>query len=272
MPLTSSIPSRKVVHFYDCLLRGIRVDPAWNNKAFALALNDRRMRDGKSPRELPIADANVLPDDDDDQIIGAVRHFPEPKAKTAPVRSVRATPSRRIVASPAPPPVRPPPSVDPIPVCGGGDAPPGGGNAEPPVPLEDNDDDGFVGAASSSTRRPPKKGIVGASRECAGLTEGTSIIWQDYTTPAGQSYPNFTMRCAQCLPRACSRVHGDLDKFKRASGEVEPLAWLHVWERMAQQEGKNHNRINPKQGEVVIYAATHRDALEAMGKFLRGQE
>ena len=271
MPLTSAIPSRQVIHFYDCLLRGIAVEPNLPNAHYAMVLNSQRLREGRTPKVLPIADGNVLPDDDDDGIIGAIRHVAEPKPKMAPVQSVRASRVQRAKVKPAPTPVCPPPSIDPVPVCGGNE-PLGGGDAPPPpVPPVQDDDDGFAAPSSSSRRDRSATGILGKTT-CPGLTPGTEITFQDYTVPGGSNYPNFIMTCAQCAPIACKRTHGDLDKFRATCGEIEPLAWLHCWERLPLRPGKKHNLMTPPHSDVVVYAEAHRDDLTRLYRDLRRLE
>ena len=81
---TSRVPSRQVIHFYDCLLRKIPIEPDLGNAAYALALNDKRQKDGKLPSILPLTNegGNEFPDTDD-EIIGPVHEPPKPVADRA---------------------------------------------------------------------------------------------------------------------------------------------------------------------------------------------
>jgi len=274
-PLTSAIPSRQVIHFYDCLLKGIAVEPNQRNSEYALVLNTRRQRDGKVPNLLPLADENVVPDEDDDAILGPVRPAPKPKPKPAPKRSVHASQVRHGTnLPPRPPPPCPLPNPDRVPVCGpgGGAPPPGGDDPIDSGPGESSEDE-IRGAASSSTQPHPKPRAKqkALSHTEPGLTPGTEITWTDYVTPAGKPYPNFFMTCVQCLPNVCGRTRGDIAAFTSMCGEVEPIAFLHEWEKLPQVPGKRHNRLNPASGDVVAFAETHKDALAALNSKLRGR-
>ena len=108
------------------------------------------------------------------------------------------------------------------------------------------------------------------ANEAPGLTPGTLVrYWPDYSAPGRKAYPNYQIVCAQCAPAECKRTRGDLVEFKKSSGEIEPLAYLHVWERTPAREGKAHNRTGPKQADVVIFAETHREELTALRDQLR---
>ena len=95
MRLTSTIPSRQAIKFDDCLLRGIPVEPNMGNASYAALLNKQRQKDGKLPTVLALEDdaVNVLPDNDDDGIIGPGPRRPEPKPK-APVHRPLVVASR----------------------------------------------------------------------------------------------------------------------------------------------------------------------------------
>ena len=216
-PLTSRIPSRQVINYYECLLKGIPVEPDLGNANYALVLNKRRARDGKVPNVLPIADEeNVVPDLDNDGILSAVRHPPQPKPKPAPISSVRASRARR---AKAPGPVQPPPPLEngPPPVCGGGDEPPAGGDVPPGGGGGEDSDDGIVGGAASSSAMPATQRQVKPkplAYAADGLIDGTVLTWTDYVTPLGKPYPNFHMTCKHCTVTACSgRTRGGIVKL-----------------------------------------------------------
>jgi len=240
------------------------------NAVYALALNQRRQRDGRQPNVLPIEDGNVLPDTDDDGIIGAIVHPPVPKA-AARVESVRASRPERARGSRDPPPLCPPPTHEPVPVCGGGGEPVPGGEPAPPVEGDGGSDDEVIGAAEPSRPSGKRDRAVPPPTSCKGLTDDTDIVYQPYSTPTGKAYPNYTFYCAQCKPMHCARTRGDLPKFKSTSGEIEPIAFLHVWEQVQVPPGKKHNRVNPDPCDVTVFAETHRDELTALYNELHGR-
>ena len=273
LPYTSSIPSRQVIHFYDCLLRRIAVEPNCGNAVYALALNAKRQKDGRKPNVLPLADEvlNVLPDDDDDGIIGGpIVQRPEPRSRPKPVVVASRTGAR---SSRDPAPICPTPAIDPVPPSvglGGGGGEPG----PPPVPApvvggDGDSDDGLIGAGPLALARPRGSTAGQHEKTCDGLTPGTEITYKDYQTPGGKSYPNYSITCTRCPPGECpGRTRGDLPQFKAMSGDIEPLAYLHMWEAMVVPSGKRHNKQNPKSAAVASFAEENRDALTALRREL----
>ena len=88
MPLTSAIPSRHVITFYDCLLNGLKVEPDMGNKHYAVVLNEAFKKGGKQAAHLPLQDEEIsvlVPDsDDDDPLIAPVPIDAPPPAKARP--------------------------------------------------------------------------------------------------------------------------------------------------------------------------------------------
>ena len=153
---------------------------------------------------------------------------------------------------------------------------PSGGGAKPdPVPVPESgvhgdsgSDDGIIGTARPSKPARKRGTATESTSRRPGLTPGTEVTWQDYTTPSGVKYPNYGITCTQC-PEGCpGRNHGDLDKFKRACGDIEPLAWLHVWERMPVPRGTKHNKLTPKSADVAAYAEANRAQLTVLRREL----
>jgi len=276
---TSSIPSRQVINFYDCLLRHIPVEPGLKNTEYAVLLNSKRQKDGKLPNVVPLTDegANEIPDTDQDTFIGALVSPPAPKAapRAKPVVVASRTGAR---GSRDPPPSHPSPTVDPVPVCGGDGG--GGGVVEPdpvqpPVAVVGGDadsDDEIIGPSHPSVPSRRSGAPKPFSRTCAGLTDLTEITFTDYSTPGGKSYPNYYMTCARCLPAECGRTRGDLPAFRAQSGDIEPLAFLHIWETLDTPPGKKHSRVQPKSKDVLAFAEEHRDELTAMWRELHRRD
>ena len=84
--------------------------------------------------------------------------------------------------------------------------------------------------------------------------------------PTGAPYPNFQISC----PREdhahvdCMRTRGDIPKHRLMCGDVEVLAFLHVWTQVEVKPGKNHPMTFPKPKDVAAYAEAHRDELLAL--------
>ena len=288
--LTSSIPSRQVIHFYDCLLRGIRVEPNRRSAEYAIVLNQKRLKDGKLPTVVPLEDGVVdaPPDPDEDRIVGPVKEPPQPKTKAAP-RPVRASASRPTPASgsrdivPRPHPREPGPA-EPIAVCprGGTHGPPEASSGESePDPImsgrggagEDNEpEDVVIGGGGPAPKRRRGDNVVPKASEVPGLIPGTVLHFQDYVVPGtGKAYPNFWMTCSHCTgPKQCYRTRGDLDKFRRMHGPIEPLAFLPAWEPLQATENKTHNKVDPNPRDVAAFAEANRDALADMRRRLCG--
>ena len=271
--LTSKIPSREVISYYDCLLHGIAAEPGQTHAVYALVLNRRRQKDGKMPVVLPLENGVVdpVPVPGADAIVGPV---PPPKAPLKPkpplgpkVHASRTEGGSSGSRDPAPP--NPPVFREPDPICG-----PSGGVGEPdPICLGPGgagggggDDDGITGGIAT-TRRRAKRSAQPGRTEAPGLTPGTIVSWQSYITPAGRPYPNYKITCTH--HDDCGRTRGDLEQYKRQSGDIEPLAWLHCWECSEPPAGIKHSLSFPAKGDVPKYAEAHRAELEQLDGLLK---
>jgi len=269
-------------------MQGISCEPGLGHKVYALALNKKRLKDGKMPDVMMLEDepgGGAIPDVDADGIVGPVKH-PEPTPKAAASRTARADRTTTARGSRDPPPPTPAPTpianivvhtTDPP---GGGGGGHGGGNGGPggsrpfegpggPACESGSDSDSGEIIAGPVVER----GVRGRNKPrppgIPGLIPGSLISWVDYITPAGKPYPNYRMECPRCPADTCSKVCGDIPGNCRASGDIEPIAFLHSWISCDNSNlVKMHNKLRPTAKDVRAYAEANRDELVALRRRL----
>ena len=170
MPLTSHIPSREPVHFYQALLKGIKVEPGMSDRHYMLVIHDKKKK-GNVAEPLPLDDALPPEPLDGEEVILAL---PEPPAAPPTKRArTEAPPARRgaavSTASGSAGPVRPPlPNV--CPGAGGEPGPTesGGGPpaaptppAQPPPPENARDGDDVIIGVPDEQPRTAKENMTG---------------------------------------------------------------------------------------------------------------
>ena len=85
----------------------------------------------------------------------------------------------------------------------------------------------------------------------------------DYVTPGGVRFTsNWQIKCLNPLhPRRCfKKRHINADSTSRC-GDIEPLAFLHVWAAGEGRDGKPHSRTDTAIEDVVAYAESHGEEL-----------
>jgi len=245
------------------------------NADYAALLNVQKQKQCKKPTVMPLLDEplGALPDDSEDEVTGPAPKAPKPLTRPAPPRPVRATRRKTSGGDRDPPPVCPPGTAEPIPIetgCGPGRS---GKKPSVPSPSSSHPDDGsddVIGPAPPEEPANPRPPLKDDEVSAAGLTDGTFIVYCDYRNrKTGKAYPNFVMYCSQCPGGACHRTRGDLDDHKTMAGDIEPLAFLHVWECMELNERK-HNLRKPRAEAVAQFAEEHRGELTELRALLVG--
>ena len=274
LALTSSIPSRQPMLFYQLLLHSQRVEPELGNVEYTRLWKGLQNK-GMVPLMLepPEEEEELEPMEDlqenDDMLVGFGNEPPKQKLKRKrppqpstghggghggggeplPVHVPPGVP-------PLPPPVEPPP---PGPGAGGVSPP----FAEPPPPVcddvlvpivveeEDEDDDG-------AKRRRGKRDEIPWFLGLDGLEVRYDGEWADPVS--GKKQPNWQIRCNRC-PKSCMKTRGVTPQFTKTAGAIEPIAFLHVWVSTEKAPNRTHRRTNPSDADVQAYALERREEL-----------
>ena len=271
--LASSIPSRQPVLFYSLLLLGQRVEPGLGCRRYK-ELYKALMASGKAPvLELEDIPDDIVPEplpDNDDVVVPYGDEPPPPKRRKTQGPStgggsssgsggppVAPGPPPPVLAAP-PPPIVDPPSVEPpigCPGYGGDVMPPYEENDDILVPVEEEP------APEPERRRRANRRDVGWKDGLGGLRvrfDGT------YATPDDTAFTaNYQIKCNQHAGRCIKKRHVTAGSTA-ACGEIEVLAFLHVWAAGPVIPGKSHSNSPPDQAEVVAYAEDHREELEEL--------
>ena len=275
LTLTSVLPSRQPIHFYKCLLNGLRVEPNQGHAHYLAILNEQAVRAGRDVIEddgpPPLEDAMdtddvplaLVPDNKEKQQKRKGISFGGGAASKAPppvVPKARGPGSSGDPAPPGHPIPLPPPGVPPGPGVGG----PGGG------PVHENDD--VLVARDESPigerrERAPKRPDNPWMDGIAGLLlryDGT------YHLPDHDDHfiPNWQIRCG-LEHKGCMKTRQDIPRHREVFGYIEPLAYLHAWARRPADPNKTHRRSNPTDAEVAAFVAEHRAELEELVRLYR---
>ena len=273
--LTSSIPSQQVIKFYQCLLKGLKVEPNMPDKHYAAILDDKRRASGALPildiDDPPPSPPRPLRADDDDAIMGA--DVPAPKAQprrrgdagggTTAHPHPAVPPGFRLSPAPLPPgggrrrdgPPRPDPL--PVPPPAPPPDPPGTPPAEEPPP--DDADDAIMGE-DAQPARPARTGPAVEAGQWTDSVDGILVKYEVYHPPEGGSYPNWIIQSQEYAGRTRSRKV--CDAFSSIHGRVEPLAYLHCKIARESRGLKPGAATNPTAAEVAAFVALHRPQLE----------
>ena len=183
-------------------------------------------------------------------------HVPAPKAKST---------------SKMPPPVGPPLPLPPPAVIAGPAPPPGEDDieifAEPPPPLP-------LASPFTPVVKAKGKGRGGRGRRAReeerafvpALGGSGEVFFEEFLNPStGKMYPNWIFKCPHTAAHGatCQRTMGVVGRNTHA-GELEPLAFLHVWRDTPPAEGKNHRTSPVPRAEVLRYLETHRRELQLL--------
>ena len=125
----------------------------------------------------------------------------------------------------------------------------------PPPPAE---------GAPLSLARPPKR-AKRDPRVYVDAIGGSGHVWfdKDYVAPAigSRAYPNWRFKCPH--HDDCFRTLGLGGANIRVVGNLEPLAFLHVWVDTPPSD-KGHIKTNPKAADVRAFYNDHLAELQAL--------
>ena len=257
---------------------------------FACSVNHHlRRRGGKGvappvPAELLgiVDDPTDLDPRGPERAAGAKRKAAAPKPKVGPKADVLVPPK---VPAPKPtptakmsPPVRPPVPLPP-PAVKAGPAPPPGEDeieifVEPPAspppkasPVTPAVKAKAKGRGKAEAKAKARRSEREDPRQFVPAIGGTGeVFFVDKTRAVeGVMYPNWIFRCPHTAAhgRACQKTRGVVDRNMQA-GELEPLAFLHVWRDTPPQEGNNHRTTPVPRPAVLDFLETHRAELQSL--------
>jgi len=267
LPLTTKIPSRQPILFYQLLLQGRRVEPDQGNAAYLALWKDLEKRGRVLPalEDPTIDDLPVpLPDGDEGSDIELPFGMEAPsKPKRRKVAALPVGPGGDGTARGSrdpPPPLPPPPDVVPPPWVPVDDGPVVCPPA-PPVPQPEDyvEEDVALPMEDEVVVAPPRRADRGI-----GWThsfDGTAIRFDpDYVNPVtGVRFsPNWQLKClihgSRCIKKKHARKGADRH-------ELYSLAFLHAWLATPPDPGKTHVPTDPKPEAVAAFLDANRDAL-----------
>jgi len=278
--LTSVIPSRQPILFYKMLLAGQRVEPHMGHQAY-LVLWKGLLKDGKVP-DLALEppsdndDPDPIEDGSDDDVLAPSAQPKEPPKKRRRVDAPAVGSGRGkgvgkgppLPLPPGPPPVLPP--IDPVPVPPVIVVAPVPPEPPPPIvlpppgpPVEEEVDDDVLPVPVEQPRIRPVE--YRGDRWTDGVGGYRVRFDPDYVTPGGIRFSaNWQIKCLNPhhRRRCAKKVHVSAGSTSRC-GDIEPLAFLHVWGEMPVDDNAEspHSRQPPPEDAVVAYAAAHGEEL-----------
>jgi len=261
------LPSQEVKTYYECLLKGIKVEPGKKDCDYRMVLRTNRKAKGLIPDLEPLEDEKD--DDGVDKVILGEPELPPAKRRggggEGPLRKrPRGDPTPKPLPGPgAPGPsgrLPPPPVVDigPLiivdPPAGGGSASTSaagsGGGAVDGIIMGSGDDEGQPILEREAYDFQPAIGDA-------------KIVCHRYTHPVLlTTYTNWILKCPR--HHRCYKKRLILPNHTKTYGDLEPVAYLHAWIDMdPMKEGQSHSRgCNPKLDLVSAYMAGHRDEVQ----------
>lgn len=278
LPLTSRIPSDQPLLYYKLLLQGRHVEPDLGQRTYLALQRDADyvpepapVDDGEEvfffrprpmhPPPLPPPDL-ALPDIGDVAEVdprGALR--PPAKPRGPPVS--KSGSSRDVVPAPPPKAPRRPKEFVPPP-------PPRAPQVKlppPPVPLPLPDDEEIYIAPAEAPKPPPpvRRGARAAQvgRDYIPAIGGGGVCFTEYFPVNRPSYANWMFQCPH--HHNCFRTMGLGPRNTSAHGELEPLAYLHVWRDVPPHPDKTHRNTDvPDRAAVTAFFEAHQPELQAL--------
>ena len=267
LALTSSLPSRQPIAYYQLLLRGKKAEPYQAAQVYRKALSDDKRANGEV-EFLALQDDGgeclALGDDPDGVVCPGFLSRPDAKVTEAGPAIVAASAASASSASGGPAAMLDVAAVVVPSSVVSGDLPADGGASVSeaiagPVLDGDADIDGIVSGPAQLVPPAVPPAAVTPHTWLPGLF-GSKINYHEYVKSDGTIYPNFTIECNRhgC---SCKKTRGRTARNMRRHGEIEPVALLSAWLSVEIPAGKTHPQCTPGNDEVDAIVLAHHDEL-----------